>query len=469
MRILIHGLNFAPELVGVGKFTGDMAEWLAERGHEVRVVTAPPFNPASQVFAGFSAWSYRREDRVYSTPDNSANPDPIRGANVSVCNAKARDDGNPSASTRSGVLVSEVVSREGLTGAGHLSVFRCPLWVPSRPSGMKRVFHLASFAFTSLWNMLRQVPWHPEVVLVIEPTLLCAPTAWLTGWLSGARTWFHVQDFEVDAAFDLGLLTSPRFRRLAAFVEGSCMQGFDRVSTISEKMSLRLIQKGVEASRCLLFPNWVDTSAIFPLVSPSSLRRELGISPKAVVALYSGSMAHKQGVEVLAEVARELRSRDDLHFVFCGEGPVKSILADLTAQIKSVHLLPLQPLERLNDLLNLADIHLLPQRASAADLVMPSKLTGMLASGRPIVASAPTGTQLAAAVDGRGIVVPPEDVSSFVWAIDHLASHAELREKLGQSARACAVATLDKKAVLLRFEQELLRLISGASASRMLN
>ena len=135
----------------------------------------------------------------------------------------------------------------------------------------------------------------------------------------------------------------------------------------------------------------------------------------------------------------------------------------------NVHFLPLQPLDRLNDLLNLADIHLLPQRADAADLVMPSKLTGMLASGRPVVASAAAETQLSQVVDGRGIVVPPGDASAFAWAIDQMANHPGLREKLGRNARAYAVSEMERNVVLRRFEQELLQVASGASRNRPLS
>lgn len=315
--------------------------------------------------------------------------------------------------------------------------------------------------------MLRQVPWRPQVVLVIEPTLFCAPCGWLTARFSGAKSWFHVQDFEVDAAFELGLLNSPRLRRLAWVLEAECMQRFDRVSTISEKMWLRLAQKGVAPSRSLLFPNWVDTGAIFPLQGPSPLRAELGIPREAVVVLYSGTMAQKQGLDVLADATRKLASQTELQFVFCGDGSGKPMLATLAGEMKNVHLLPLQPYERLNDLLNLADIHLLPQRADAADLVMPSKLTGMLASGRPVVASAPPGTQLAEVVANRGIVVPPGDASSFAWAIEQLMSHAGLREKLGRNARAYAVSELEKNTVLCRFEQELRKLAPEVSDHRL--
>jgi colanic acid biosynthesis glycosyl transferase WcaI len=418
MRILIHGLNFAPELVGVGKYTGEMAQWLAARGHQVRAVTAPPFNPEWKVGPGFSPWRYSREDPVHRTPAGEG-------------------------------------LRE-LAAAGGLTVLRCPLWVPLRPAAAKRILHLASFAVASFLVMLRQIPWKPDVVLVVEPTLFCLPAAWITGRFCGAKTWLHVQDFEADAGFELGLLKSAVLRPTVAWVEKKSMSAFDRVSTISEKMLAKLVGKGVARSACRLFPNWVDTDAIFPLPRPSPLRAELGISATEIVALYAGTMARKQGLEVLAEAAGRLAGQKDLRFVFCGEGPGKLALADLTSRLANVQWVPMQPLARLNHLLNLADIHLLPQRADAADLVMPSKLTGMLASGRPVVATARPDTQLARAVEGRGIVVEPGDASAFVGAIEQLAGNSGLRERLGSNAREYAVFALKKESILSRLEQELL-------------
>jgi colanic acid biosynthesis glycosyl transferase WcaI len=241
------------------------------------------------------------------------------------------------------------------------------------------------------------------------------------------------------------------------------MLGFDRVSTISEKMLMKLPQKGIASGRSVLFRNWVDTNLIFPLRQPSLLRTEWGISQKDIVLLYSGTMARKQGLHLLVDAARSLASRQRLRFIFCGEGPGKPDLAALAAQLPNVQLFPIQPTERLNDLLNLADIHLLPQRADAADLVMPSKLTGMLASGRPVVATAGAGTQLAQVVEGRGLVVAPGDVSAFTAAIARLADSPGLREALGRSARAYALSDLAKEKVLSRFEQELLFVCGNSS------
>jgi len=164
LRILIHGINYFPELTGIGKYTGEMAEWLVSRGHEVRVVTAPPYYPEWRIADGYSAWRYRRE------------------------------------------------ARAGVT------IWRCPLWVPKKQSGKNRLLHLASFALSSLPVMLSQVFWRPDVVLVVEPPLFCMPTAWLVARLSGAKAWLHIQDFEVDAAFELGLLPQGKLQRLALSV-----------------------------------------------------------------------------------------------------------------------------------------------------------------------------------------------------------------------------------------------------------
>jgi colanic acid biosynthesis glycosyl transferase WcaI len=118
----------------------------------------------------------------------------------------------------------------------------------------------------------------------------------------------------------------------------------------------------------------------------------------------------------------------------------------------------LQPIERLSELLAFADIHLLPQRADAADLVMPSKLTGMLASGRPTIATANEGTEIASVVKNCGLVVPPEDPQAFADAIITLTQNAELRSALGKSGRIYAEAHLARDIVLRSFETELIKI-----------
>ncbi|HZF46892.1 MAG TPA: glycosyltransferase, partial [Sphingomonadaceae bacterium] len=169
------------------------------------------------------------------------------------------------------------------------------------------------------------------------------------------------------------------------------------------------------------------------------------------VALYSGNIANKQGIELVIEAARLLQSRDDLTFVICGEGPNRARLEAEAAALPNMRLHDLQPRERLGELLGMATVHLLPQLAGAADLVLPSKLTNMLASGRPVVATADPGTGLADEVDGVGMVTPPGDAAAFAGAIASLVDDPESAARLGKAARERAEQRWSRKAILRGF------------------
>jgi colanic acid biosynthesis glycosyl transferase WcaI len=173
----------------------------------------------------------------------------------------------------------------------------------------------------------------------------------------------------------------------------------------------------------------------------------------------------KQGLEILPELASELRSYKHLHFVFCGDGAYRPELEEAIAGFENVSFLPLQPVEKFNELLNMADIHLLPQKAGAADLVMPSKLTGMLASGRPIIATAAPGTQVARAIEGHGLAIAPGDSRAFVEAIIALADDAPLRRNMGLAARSFAEQELARDSVLLRFESAIERMFDDTAVT----
>ncbi|HEY2255296.1 MAG TPA: WcaI family glycosyltransferase, partial [Variovorax sp.] len=343
-------------------------------------------------------------------------------------------------------------SREAWQGA---TVHRTPLWVPRKVTGARRLLHLASFALTSIPALLRQWHWKPDVVWVTEPPLFCSPAALAFARLRSAKAWLHVQDYEVDAAFELGLLKGARLRGFVAGTERWLMRRFDRISTISLGMMKRASSKGCEDARLVSLPNWADVSAIRPLLAASPFRAELGIRPDAVVALYSGNMGAKQGLELLAEIATLLHDHPQLEFVFCGNGAGRTGLMERCAKLGNVRFMELQPVERLGDLLGLADIHLLPQRADAADLVMPSKLTGMLSSGRPVVAGARPDTELGQVAALCGRAVAPDDPKAFAEAVLALVSQPELRRTLGLQARAFAEQCFDRDAVLAQFERDL--------------
>ncbi len=397
MKILIYSANYAPEPTGIGKYSGDMAEWLAAKGHDVRVVAAPPYYPTWQVAEGYRGWRYQRE-------------------------------------TLNGV-----------------DVWRAPLWVPAQPSGLKRLLHLLSFAVTSAPLMLRQTLWMPDVVLTVAPAMACAPAGWLTARLCGAKAWLHVQDFEVDVAFQMNLLKGRIARALALWCERRLMRGFDKVSSISVKMVERLRAKGVDPEAIELFPNWVDTEGVTPLQGVSSYRREWGIPASSKVVLFSGTWGAKQSLLSIPAVARMLAHRTDVVFVVCGDGVMRPDLEAACTDLPNVILKPLQPKERLGELLGLADVHLLTQSADAEDLVLPSKLTGMLSSGRPVIATCRSGTEIAQVVSRCGVVVAPDDTEALAQAVAQVVDAPEARAAWGEQARRHAEQALARDPILARW------------------
>jgi colanic acid biosynthesis glycosyl transferase WcaI len=406
MRILIYSINYAPELVGIGKFTGEMAEWLAEESHEVRVVTTPPYYPEWKIQKGYRKWFYQAQR--------------LRG----------------------------------------VQVVRCPLWVKQRLSGWQRLLHLVSFVISSFPIMLRQIPWQPDVVMVIEPSFFCLPTALLVARLTKARSWLHIQDFEIDAGFGLGMVPNYwALQKVLLLAERYLMNQFHQISTLSNQMIDRLVSKGIEPHKIMLFPNWVDTSEIYPLANPKTLRSDLSLQEDDVVVLYAGTMANKQNLELLLHAAARLRQQSNLHFLIAGEGPRKESLEGLAKllNLKNVQFLPLLPIREYNRLLSTADIHILMQMSALADLMMPSKLTAMMASGRSILATATAESAIGQELLNAkaGILVYPDDLDQFVAAIQLLVRDTHQRQVYGTNGRHYAEIHFSKTEILKRIHSRL--------------
>ena len=407
MRILLCGINYAPDLVGVAKYNTELCEVLAAKGHEVRVVTAPPYYPSWKVCAPYKAWAYQ----------------------------------------------SEILNGVRLQ--------RVPIYIPKNPSSVRRLLHHASFAFTSAIPIfITAFRWRPHLVFAVAPSLMSAPAAAIAAHITGARSWLHIQDFEIDAAFGLGLMRGSLLQRLMLAFERNILRLFDRVSTISPQMLLRLEQKGVHATKLREVRNGVDTKKIAPGERMNEFRRELGIGATDIVALYSGTMSNKQGIELIIDAARKIKlTHPNVHFILCGEGPQREFLEATAAGFTNIHFLPLQPADRFSKLLATADIHLLPQRAEAADLVLPSKLAGMFASGRPVIAMASEGTGLAHEITGVGLIVAPGDASALADGVKNLADSPNQRNALGSSARKRADERWNSAVIIQELERELVSIV----------
>ena len=414
LRVLIYGINYTPEPTGTGKYTGEMASWLATRGHEVHAIVSHPHYPRWQV------------DKQYG----------------------AR-----------GWFVETV---EGV------QVYRTPLYVPpaKKADAKRRILLETSFTLASLrwWLPLLLSQRTFDVAVAVGPPLQSAFMARLYCQLRNVPWVLHLQDLQVDAALQLGMLRADFFGRLLCSIEEILLRQATSVSTISETMRHRVLVKGVDQQKAFLFPNWADTDLIRPMEPSNALRESLGAAPGDVLVLYSGNMGEKQGLELIVKAAERLRSTRELKFALVGAGSARSRLAEMlqSKALDNLVLLDLFPQNMLPHLLAAGDIHLIVQRPEAADLVMPSKLCNVLAAGRPIIATAAEGTALfqLVAESGAGIVVPPADLEALVSAVQLLRSDRQARKRLGNCARLYAETYLQKDTILGAFESTLKDLVA---------
>jgi colanic acid biosynthesis glycosyl transferase WcaI len=405
MHVLIVSLNYAPEPTGIGLYSGGLAQALNTRGHKVKVIAAKPHYPQWRVVDGHHAWTWETRDE-------------------------------------SGV-----------------SVTRCPAYIPANVSGLKRIIHYASFALSSCIPILSHVIGRrPDIVINVAPSLGTAPTILLSTKIAGTKSWLHIQDFEVEAAFATGHLSSSGgLANAARWFETKVMRHFDIVSSISPEMCKKLEEKDVSKGRIYEFRNWAELDHITPQAH-SAYRAKWGLEGKTV-ALYSGNIASKQGIEMLIDVAKIMAADPDFHMVICGEGANRRALEQQAQGVANISFFDLQPMEQLPELLALASVHLLPQKADAADLVLPSKLTNMLASGKPVVAGAAQGTGLAREVEGCGIAVEPENAPAMAAAIKQLLDDTLLYSACATEARRRAELRWSKKAIIDAVEQRMEALV----------
>jgi colanic acid biosynthesis glycosyl transferase WcaI len=389
--VLIATPSYAPELTGVGRYTGELAAGFAARGEDTEVVCPPPHYPGWYVRTPYSAWRYAAE-----TLDG-----------VRVCNA----------------------------------------------NGLVRLLTSLSFGVTSapvlLWRILAK---RPDVVVCIEPTLASAPAALIAAWLVGARTVLHVQDLEVDAALVAGHIRLPKgILKIAYGLERWLMRRFDRVVTISTKMQAAIDRKGVPAKRLVLIRNWVDVERIRPLPGPNAYRAELGCEHR-FICLYSGQIGRKQALHLVLEAAKALIDDPRFMFVVAGDGPERQDLEQRYSQLENVRFLPLQPEERLPEFLNLADCHMLPQDAGMSELVLPSKLGGMLASGKRILVTADPDAELAQFLQNSATIVPPGSPGAIVQGLRSLIDTQDTTqpERLALAHTISTADSLDRFTALIR-------------------
>ncbi|WP_080056019.1 WcaI family glycosyltransferase [Spirosoma aerolatum] len=412
MRILIYGILYAPELTGVGKYTGEMAAWMVQQGHEVDAIMPMPYYP---------------EWKVRSDYKNKG-------------------------------WFTEVVD--------GVKVHRCPVYVPKKVTASGRMLLDFSFLMSSFFYWIRLFfSKRYDVVICVAPPFHIGFFPVLYSMVRNVPVWLHIQDLQVDIAKEMGMIKSEKFLNVLFKAERFILKRCKVVSTISEGMIRKVTEKKSTQLDCVMFPNWVDEGFVKPLPVHESLRDELGLTETDKVILYSGSIGEKQGLELIVEAAKHFAHKPEMKFLIFGSGGGKGRLEVLVQQYKltNVFFYPLQPYEKLSALLATADIHLVLQKKSASDLVLPSKLTGILAAGGCALVSAVPGTTLheVVASEQMGILIEPDSLEALIEGIDR-AFRSDLTV-YRKNARAYARRNLSKNEILQQFEAQMINIVNPVS------
>ncbi|MGH7998724.1 MAG: glycosyltransferase family 4 protein [Brasilonema sp.] len=413
MRILIYSYNYHPEPIGIAPLMTELAEGLVKQGHEVRVITGMPNYPQREIYEEYRGKWYVTEQK-------------------------------------NGVTIQ-----------------RSYLRIKSKPNLIDRLLLELSFIFTSLPQALRG--WQPDVILLTVPPLLVSLPATLLSRLYNCPVVLNVQDILPEAAVRVGLIKNEWMIRALQAIEQFAYRRAHTISVIADGFVENLVYKGVPVQKIVCIPNWVNVDFIRPLPKKNNPFRSTYQLEDKFVVLYSGNIALTQGLETVIEAASSLRHLSEMVFVIAGE---EKALKRLQAYCQrcgasNVLLVPLIQREKLPSMLAAADVGLVVQKRNVISFNMPSKIPLLLASGRPIIASAPGSGTAARAVrkSGGGIVVAPESPEALADAIKNLYGNPALVAKLGDKGRLFAIEHYSFEQALAEYSALFAEVVAASSES----
>jgi colanic acid biosynthesis glycosyl transferase WcaI len=403
MRVIVWGINYAPEFAGIAPHNVALCEFLDAEGHDVEMLTT---------FAYYPSWQKSAEDRgrFYRT---------------------------------------DLVNR--------IPVHRCWHFVPARVSALKRILHEGSFVLTSALRALFLSA--PDVYVVVSPPLLLGMAAWFVGKLKRVPFVFHVQDMQPDAAVGLGMLKANWFTKTLYGLESFAHRKAAQVSGITHGMLKRFREKGVPESKLIYFPNTIELPSGVSSPERGSFRKRHGFAADDFLAVYSGNLGVKQGLDILLDTALLLRD-PRVRLVICGDGAQRERLATRAREMNltNLRLLPFE--DDYRALLIDADICFITQQVGSGNSFFPSKLLGILAEGRPVVAVSAPESELAIALGQGtfGVNVPPGRPEELAALLDALAKDPERLWIYGASGRRY-VEQFEKSRVMRDFAGQLRALL----------
>jgi glycosyltransferase involved in cell wall biosynthesis len=402
-HILFTAINYWPEPAGNAPYTTALAEHLLQAGHRVSVVTGVPHYPSWHVSP-----AYRRGLTWHEE---------IRGV--------------------------EVIRKR------HL--------VPPRQTLWGRALYEGTFLLNGLTARLDR----PDLVIGVVPSLGGATMARLFARRWGIPYAVIVQDLMGRAASETGIKGGRRVAGLIARAEGWSLRRARLVAAVSEAFYPYLRRIGVPEERIVHMPNWVLHR--FAEGDRAETRQRLGWGDDQQIVLHAGNMGLKQHLgQVLAASKLAQHSAPHMRFVLLGDGNQRARLEQEAAGLPNVSFMGSQSDTDYDLALRAADVLLVSERATVADMSLPSKLTAYCAAGRPIVAAvrADGATYGEITRSGAGLLVETDRPEQLLEEIDRLYRDPYLRHRLAEAGLSYASESLAAPAALARAEELVDRLLS---------
>ena len=302
----------------------------------------------------------------------------------------------------------------------------------------------------------------PDVVLCMTDPPLVGDVALIAARRFRAPLVVISQDVFPEIAVQLRRLTNPLLIRILDVLTRFYLHRAERVVAIGQTMERRLEAKGVDPGRVRVIPNWTDPAAIAPAPRENEWAREQALVGRFVV-MHSGNVGHAQDLETLIRAAAELRDLERLAVVLVGFGARHADYESLTNRLAldAVRFLPYQPRERLSQSLSSADVHFVGLARGLAGYVVPSRLYGIMAAGRPVLVSADEESETAQLVRkvGCGLVMPPGEPDRIAAAIRSLAAGEHDLEEMGRRGRVYVEQEAGRQTAMARYRALLSELV----------
>lgn len=338
-----------------------------------------------------------------------------------------------------------------------VTILRSWMFVPQTLNTKKRILHEVSLLASSFVRALSVEK--PDLIFAISPPLGLGLTVAALSRLWRVPYIFDVEDLQPDAAVELGMMKGRSIIRALYAIERLAYGRAALVSTITEGMRQRILEKGIDPAKVVLFPPRADSSlyTLRDRFDGSVFREKYGLHGKFIVS-HSGNMGVKQGLDVILEAAAKSRDREDIQYLFVGDGAMRPQLEAQarTRKLNNVRFLPLLENDLYGHMLAATDIALITQQQIVSNIVFPSKTETLLSAGCPVIASVNSESEVARAVlrSGGGMVVEPENADALLDTIHELANSRERLARMSLQARQFAIESWDERCTLPRMEQE---------------